>query len=256
MPLSFDDVINAFSLPANCRVDQRIAKTLLLENGAPTAADKRTINEGIEEAMWIAALKPQSIAVPLFRNEEREYLEIAIVSLRLRPAANEVRLAELVHRAIPYPVVLLVESDQGLIMSFSHKRWAHNEMGKMVLDEAPITLNLLCNEALTPELHSAFLASLPIQHQPCASLNSLYQGWIDKLIALKAAIITGNYAAPQTPEQALARRAALHRCYEIDNHIKSLQLAATKETQLARQVDLNMNIKALLAEREQAAQHL
>lgn len=256
MSLSVDSVINAFGLPANCRVDQRITKTLLLENGAPTAADKRTINEGIEEAMWLAALKPQSIAVPLYRNEEREYLEIAIVSLRLRPAADSMRLAELIHRAIPYPVLLLVESDQGLVMSFAHKRWAQNEKSKMVLDEAPIALNLLGDKALTPELHNAFLATLPVQYQPCSSLNSLYQGWIDKLIALKAAIITGNYAAPQTPEQALTRRAALHRCNEIDNQVRSLQLAATKEKQLARQVELNMNIKALLAEREQAAQHL
>ncbi len=42
-------LIAALDLPAGSRVDQRVPKKLLLENGAPTAADKRHINDGIEE---------------------------------------------------------------------------------------------------------------------------------------------------------------------------------------------------------------
>ena len=34
-------VIAALNLPADARVDQRVPKKLLVENGAPTAADKR-----------------------------------------------------------------------------------------------------------------------------------------------------------------------------------------------------------------------
>lgn len=40
------------------RLDQRVPKTLLLEHGAPTAADKRHINEGLEQLQWVAVLKP------------------------------------------------------------------------------------------------------------------------------------------------------------------------------------------------------
>jgi len=35
-----------------------------VEHGAPTAADKRQINDGIEELLWVAALKPTTIGVP------------------------------------------------------------------------------------------------------------------------------------------------------------------------------------------------
>ncbi len=34
-------VINALALPTDARVDQRVPKKLLLEQGAPTAADRR-----------------------------------------------------------------------------------------------------------------------------------------------------------------------------------------------------------------------
>ena len=73
----------------------------------PTASDRKQIQEGIEELMWLAALKPATIGVPEFRDEEREYLEIAVLAAELRPTAKAARLAELIHRAIPYPVLLV-----------------------------------------------------------------------------------------------------------------------------------------------------
>ena len=38
-------MISALGLPASCRVDQRVPKKMLVENGAPTSADKRLIND-------------------------------------------------------------------------------------------------------------------------------------------------------------------------------------------------------------------
>ena len=58
------EVLQALDLPADSRVDQRVPKKLLLENGAPTAADKRHINDGIDEILWLAALKPAAAGAP------------------------------------------------------------------------------------------------------------------------------------------------------------------------------------------------
>src|ERR1019366_9481006 len=100
-----DALLAALDLPAGSRLDQRVPKKLLLENGAPTAADKRHINEGIEELLWLCALKPTTMGVPEFRDDVREYLEIAVLRLTLRVGAKTRRLVELVHRAVPYPVL-------------------------------------------------------------------------------------------------------------------------------------------------------
>ena len=93
-------VIAALNLPAAARVDQRVPKKLLLENGASTAADKRLINEGIDGIQWLAALKPVTCGIPEFRDEAREYLEIAVLRMALREKAKEARLVELLHRAV------------------------------------------------------------------------------------------------------------------------------------------------------------
>jgi hypothetical protein len=136
--MTAETVIAALCLPADARVDQRVPKKLLVENGAPTAADKRQINDGIEELHWLAALKPANIGVPIFRDESREYLEVAILSASLRPGAKTPRLTELIHRAIPYPVFLILNEPLGLTLSLSHLRWSQGLSGRWPLPKRNI----------------------------------------------------------------------------------------------------------------------
>ena len=91
--MNVDALLSALDLPAGSRVDKRVPKKMLLENGAPTTADKRIINDGIEELLWLATLKPTTIGVPEYRDEVREYLEIVVLRLTLRVAAKATRLA-------------------------------------------------------------------------------------------------------------------------------------------------------------------
>ncbi|MCM8626805.1 MAG: DUF4391 domain-containing protein [Candidatus Accumulibacter sp.] len=112
-------------------------KTLLVEHGAPTAADKRRIQEGIHELHWLATLKPTTIGVPALREDVREYLEINVRRVALRAGARTARLAGLIHRAVPYPVFLLVAEETVLTLSLAHKRWSQGAAGTTVLDGKP-----------------------------------------------------------------------------------------------------------------------
>ena len=253
--MTVQDLIAALELPASCRVDQRIPKKLLVENGAPTAADKRNITEGIEEFQWVASLKPSTIGVPEYRDETREYLEIAVLHIALRQDAKAARIAELTHRAVPYPILLLLTAQDKLILSMAHIRWAQNEAGKVVLDGESVAVAL--NEPPpAPEVFSAFLQALSIARQPRENLMVLYQGWLDTLAAFQAAQITGVFAQGKTDEQAAARRASLLACREIEQKISTLRAAAAKEKQVARQVALNLEIKQLQARQQQAVSKL
>ena len=50
--MRFKAVIEALAIPRNAFVDQRVPKKLLVEQGAPTAADKRRIMDGIEAVSY------------------------------------------------------------------------------------------------------------------------------------------------------------------------------------------------------------
>lgn len=253
--MTLQDLIAALKLPASCRVDQRIPKKLLVENGAPTATDKRLINEGIEEIQWLAALKPNTIGVLEYRDDLREYLEIAVLSVTLRGDAKAGRLAELVHRAVPYPMVLLLNSEQSLMFSVAHKRWAQNEASKVVLDGGVVSV-ILPGDAPSPAVEIAFMQALALGHQPQATLYALYQGWIDSVQALLAARLTGTFKSADTPEQAAARRQALQECQRLELEATNLRTRAAKEKQLARQVELNLALKCVQAQLTSARQQL
>ena len=244
------DLMTALALPGSALVDRRVPKSMLVENGATTPGDKRRIRDGIEEIRWLAVLKPTTIGVAEYRDEVREYLEIAILQVTLRGGARAQRILELVHRAVPYPVFLIAWKGETPDISLAHKRWSLGEAGKTVVDGDVIAAELGDNVPF--ELSAAFCDSLSLSHQPRTTLYVLYQGWIDRLQALRAASVTGDFLVPTSPVVAADRSMALQEYLRLDAQIKDLRAAAGKEKQLPRQVDLNLKLKRLRADRDAA----
>lgn len=250
--MSFKTVLDALALPADAKVEQRVPKKLLVEQGAPTAADKRQIQDGIEELQWVAALKPTNIGVPVFRDADHEYLEVAVLTAVFRQNAKVSRLTELIHRAIPYPVLLVSSfTDAGtsttgaqLQISAAHKRFAQNEAGKFVVDEI-LTTNPIALDAVPSPTAQAFLKTLALSRLPTRDLFAFYQGWMDAIVGLAAASITGKFALPASPEKMRQMRESVAKHWKILAELSALRTHAAKEKQMNRLVELNMNIKRL-----------
>lgn len=239
-------VVEALGLPPEARVDARVPKKLLVEQGAPTAADKRAIQEGIDELQWLAACKPTTIGVPTFSDDVRDYLEIAVVACAFRAGAKATRLIELIHRAIPYPVVLLTSDQDGLTVSAAHKRRSQNEAERVVIDGVVAATGLHPEKANLQE--QGFLESLALARQPRRDLAALYEGWLARIEALKASRLTGSYAATDNAELVEQRRQALDASANITRQIIGLRAQAKREKQLNRRVDLNVQIQRLEAD--------
>ncbi|KRD72066.1 DUF4391 domain-containing protein [Ensifer sp. Root278] len=239
-------IIDALGLPPGARVDARVPKKLLVEQGAPTSADKRAIQDGIDELQWFAACKPATIAVPAFTDEAREYLEIAVVACAFRASAKAARLIELIHRAVPYPVMLITTDESGATVSAAHKRRALNETGRTVIDQVVAATGLRLGAEDTAE--AAFLQSLPLAQQPRSDLYALYAGWIARIEALNAARLTGAFAATDDAIAIDRRRAALDAHARLAKEIDTLRGRAKREKQLGRRVDLNLEIQRREAE--------
>lgn len=239
------ELLNALDLPVGSRLDQRVPKKLLLENGAPTTVDKRIINDGIEDLFWLAALKPTTIGVPEYRDDAREYLEIDVLRLSLRASAKATRLIELVHRAVPYPLLLLTEKGERPGLSTAHKRWSQNEAGKTVLEGDVVVAEW--DAELDDKRWPAFCDALALRKQPRTTLYALYQGWSETLFALQAARVTGSFTIAKSAAHAAARREALRECVRLELEIARLRSSASREKQMSQRVELNLEIKRIEA---------
>jgi hypothetical protein len=225
--MSIDELIEALDLPAGSRIDQRVPKKLLLEHGAPTAADKRLLNDGIEEMLWLAALKPTTIGVPEYRDDVREYLLLVTEQVH--------------HGARP-----------GL--SAAHKRLSQGDADKTVLEGDVITAELDAERDAVR--WPAFRDALALGKFPGTTLYSLYQGWIDTLLALQSSRVTGAFEVAVNAEQAALRRTALQECARLDAEIARLRAAAAREKQMSRRVELNLELKRVEAAQAAACANL
>lgn len=247
-------IVSALGLPPGARVDSRIPKKLLIEQGAPTAADKRAIQDGIDELQWFAACKPTTIGVPTFADDTREYLEIAVLGCAFRSGAKASRLIELIHRAIPYPVLLVTADESGLAVSAAHKRHAQNEAGRTVIEQVIVASGLRADAV--DSVQFAFLKSLALAQQARTDLFALYAGWIARIEAVNAARLTGAFAASDNQEIIDRRREALDAHARLTKEIEGLRAKARREKQLSRRVDLNLEIQRRETDLAAYANHL
>ncbi|MFJ8551243.1 DUF4391 domain-containing protein [Streptomyces sp. NPDC093676] len=240
-----EDVLAALGLPEECWVSMRVPKTQLIEHGGFATADRRRIQEGIESLRWAAAIKPTAVGIPSYDTLDgrRRIPELQAMVLALRPGASAGRINELIHRVFPYPVLLVTEQGDEVTLSLAMKRLSQAQAGAVVIEGDILSVGIGDSD-----LDQEFLHSLALDRQPHSDLFALYQGWVASTVALQVAQVTGDFRVTVSPEVVQERLNALTETAHLQNKIVQLRAQAKKERQMARQVRINANIKAVQAE--------
>lgn len=258
--LNAADVQSALHVPPAALVDRRIPKRLLSER-CPTSADRKLVQENIEQVCWSAVLKPSNVGIAPLVDDAREYLEVSILNLELRDidlaSSRARRLAELTHRAIPYPIMLLISVGAELAISLSHLRRAQDGTASSVLEGPMYWVEL--NSHLDHEDAKArgqALAALEVGRKPWPTLWHLYQGWIEVAIAWQAVPISHAFTLPASVIDAETMRQLVQRIVESQQEMDSLRRAALRERQIPRLAELNQTIQRLGREVDEAKDQL
>ena len=246
-----DPIYKFLALPEACFLGKRVFKNLFLKNAQLGAADKKALDQDIDSIFWQHALKPATVPIATYRDDQREYLEIAVLQANLHQATRHQRIAEAIHRAIPYPLLLVLACESRVAISVANKRFSQNDKGKIVAEE------LYNTEWLNPEAATAaekdFLGSLNFKAFVQTNLYTVYCGYIKRIIAHQCARFTGRYRLGAGETDWRTRRDRLVECREIEENIAQLRRGLKTETQFNRQVELNMRIKELARELAEAA---
>ena len=241
--MGFDYALLA--LPDAAWLGKRIYKKLFLDNADVSAADRRAFTEDIDTVTWQYTLKPGTINVNAYRDDERDYGEIAVVHVTLTSAKHAARLAERIHRAIPYPLLLVLNCNTQWAISTAHKRASRAEAGVTIAEDVRTTRWI---DSGTPaEVEQAFVASLALDALPHTDFYALYSAWHQRLIALACARLSGRFHIPAEHDTRRAQRERLADCHQLENDIARLRAEIKKETRFNRQVELNTRIKGLEA---------
>lgn len=235
-PISLEALVAALALPPG-EAPRRVPKATLADH-VPTGADRKLIDGNLARLEWLAAINPASTGIPAGTAEGVTIDTVNLLAAQTRGPMPP-RLAEIIHRAIPKPVILIHrdEASTGVSISLGTKRAAERELGRVVttalFDTGPLT-----------ERERMFIDSLALGALPTRDLGSLYVGLIERVEALSAARagrrpfrLADGQAEQERWRAALADREAL------EAEVARLAAAARKEARLQVKVQLGESVR-------------
>lgn len=238
-----EKLYEGMGIPDSCLLGKTVFKKLFHENIGLGATDKKIFRDDIDTVIWQYTLKPNTIPIQPYENGNREYLEIAVLQVDLKTQRRTSRIAEIIHRAIPYPVVVVFDFGKMCALSLAHKRFSQAEKEAIVAEDIIIS-EWIDLSALTP-VQQAFLDSMAVTMLTHTHFLSFYSALLDRVIAMDCARLNGEYRVESTEEKRTVRRERLSACRELEGRIAEYKAAIKRETQFNRQVELNTKIKEL-----------
>lgn len=227
------DEYKFFNIPQVCEVNNTIFKKLFYENGDIKAINKAIFIEVIKKITWLYSLKTENTNIQPYKDETREYVEIEFIELELNEDKNINRMAEIIMRTIPYPMVLIFRLKENLKFFVAHQRNNLNDSSKNTLEE------IISTDWLGIE--SKLLEKLDIQTMRFNNFYNLYIDIVDVIsiynvsdIITDSTLITGAEA-----------RLLFAEIQDIEQQIETLRYKLKTEVQFNRKMELNIEIKKL-----------
>jgi len=236
-------VYEKMAVPESCLLGKRIFKKLFHENVKMVAADKKAFRDDIDTIKWQYTLKPSTMQIQAYEDAQREYQEVAILQVNMKTFKRTNRIAEVIHRAIPYPLIVIFSYENSCAFSVAHKRFSQAEKDAVVADEFHASDWIDLSNLST--VQNDFLNSISLLDLPLTHVYAFYSAFVDRIIALECARLTGKYTIEIASKDKSRRADRLSDCVELELQINELKTAIKKETQFNRKVDLNTKIKKL-----------
>jgi hypothetical protein len=239
--LTIEACIECLKIPAHCYVGKKVHKKLFYDNAKLISADKKAFQEHLDIVTWLYALKQDNTSLKAYVDDVREYPEISILLVGLKQVGTSERIVNLIHRAIPYPILIICSHQDSVMFSMAPKRFSLAEKGTIIVEEVLNSGWINLESISSNEL--SFIRSLAIDTKLYLSFLDLYKGWEASVIALACSKHTGKLKIKHDTTQE--RKELLEKCLALQGEIAFLRSAIKKETQMNKKVDLNTRINEL-----------
>ena len=232
------------AIPESCRLGKRVYKKLFHENAKLSATDKKALQDDVDAIIWQYAFKPTTIPIQPYEDDQREYHEVALLQVNLKQTGRVKRLAEIIHRAIPYPLIVVFVFEKSCLISLAYKRFSQAEKEAIVAENFQSTGWLDLANPTEPQI--AFLESLNISTLPHTHFFAFYKSAMNRVIALACAEHTGLFTLeiPQglTVDDQVNK---LKQIEKLQQEQSEVQVKLRKEKHMGTQVQLNSQFRQI-----------
>ena len=230
------------NIPKSCEVGNTIFKKLFYENASMNSKDKEIFTNHINKIIWQYSFKEETINIKPYKDDVREYDEVALIEVRLEENNKYKRIAEIIQRAIPYPIILVFSYKDLFLINLAHKRLNKGDESKNTVEEFIFTDWIRANELQKRD--KAFLNSIDIKNLSYTNFYKFYSDYIDKVNLYNASIYQNNLEALKNKDADTVKK-LVDEMEMIDKQIHDLKSKISKEKQMNKIIDLNIKIKSL-----------
>ncbi len=95
------------NIPQRCEVGNTIFKKLFYENSNMVTKDKDIFTNHIDKILWKYSFKEENLNIKVYKTEELDYEEIALIEVLLKEDKKYKKIAEIIQNNIPYPLIII-----------------------------------------------------------------------------------------------------------------------------------------------------
>lgn len=231
------------NVPKNCIVDNTVFKKAFLENADLLAFDKKIINEHIKKVTWKYCLKPDTINIQPYKSDEREYLEIEIMEVQLNEDSKVKRIAEIIMRAIPYPILLVLVKESQIQLVTGDMRKNLSDSSKVTVEDFSFTgwLNMNDEDVFRDNL----FAELNVSKLSYINFYEMYKDITAKINFYNMSKIKGENIVKSETMSDSDVKICYDKIKSIETEVLSLKSKIKKAGSIKEKVELNMEIVKL-----------
>lgn len=227
------DNYSFLNLPQSCVVNHTIYKKMFYENARLLAGDKLLIRDVIQKITWLYCLKPETINVSAYKDDTRDYPEIEVVEVSLHNDRKLDRIAEIIMRSIPYPMLLFFRLDDKAKIFLAHQRISQSDGNKNTIEDFV--------ETDWFDASSDLLSKLDTKLMRFTNLFALYSDLVDVVSVHNISAIM-----PLNGISGAEARELSAKIEDVEQDLQGLRAKMKKETQFNRKMELYMEIKKLM----------
>lgn len=240
-----EKILNILQLPEKSSVNKKITKAFFKRNFELTKNERNLLDDFsvVVSIDWLASISPNNSNIPAFVTPDVTFEEIQVIAVQTNSNnydRDKSRLFDFMQKFIPYHILLIVYSNKVMSWNACLKRINENDNTKRVIEKIFFTEDIP-NKNQTKN-QKAFYSELSFKELDKTNLKTLYDGYIQQIVALNAAKVRGEFA-PRPVERTLQDVVCLEKIAQLEKEIITLTNLATRETQMSLRVEYNLKVQ-------------
>ena len=235
-----EDFSKKFNIPASCEVNSTIFKKLFYENTSMSKVDKEIFRKDIDKIIWLYSFKEDTINIRPYKDEVREYEEIAVIEVSILNDTKIKKISEIIQNTIPYPLILVFKYGDKVLFNVAHKRINKANENRNTVEEIIYTdwINFLGPS----DREKQFIESMNIKRFSFSNFYRFHSDVVDRINIFNASKYQSDFETLNT-KGAVKVKAIADEIEKLDVKMVKLRSNIKHEVYFNKKIEINIEIK-------------